>query len=94
MFIQDHPADGAVIKVKVQPRASQNRIAGILGDAVKVAVTAPPVDGAANSACIGFLAKLLDIPQSRLEIISGHSGRTKLIKVFGLKSEAIREKLK
>ena len=92
MLIQDHP-DGVVIRIRVQPRASKNRIAGIMGDAYKVAVTSPPVDGAANSACVEFLAELLKIPKSRVEIISGHTGRTKLLKIYGMNSRDIKEKI-
>jgi uncharacterized protein (TIGR00251 family) len=92
VFCQDHP-DGVVIKIKVQPRASKSRIAGVLGDALKVTLTAPPVDGAANAACIEFLAKSLDIPKNRIEIISGQTGRTKLLKIFGVKSEDLKDKI-
>jgi len=91
LLIQDYP-DGVVIRIRVQPRASKNRIAGIIGDAFKVAVTSPPVDGAANSACIEFLAELLKIPKNRVEIVSGHTGRTKLLKIYGMNSRDIKEK--
>ncbi len=92
MIIQDHP-DGVVIKIKVQPRASKNRVAGVIGDALKVTLTAPPVDGAANAACIDFFSALLQVPKNRIEILSGHTGRTKLLKVYGLKSAEVRKKL-
>ena len=92
MFYQDHP-EGVVIKVKVQPRASRNRIAGVLGDTLKVTLTAPPVDGAANAACIDFFSTLLQIPKHRIEIMSGHTGRTKLLKLYNVKSAEIKEKI-
>ena len=76
--IREHPR-GIVFKVFVQPRSSINRIVGVYGDALKVSVTAPPVGGAANQMCIKFLAKQLGIPSHLLEIISGHTGRTKKI---------------
>lgn len=91
MFIQEHP-DGVVIKIKVQPRASKSRIAGVLGDAIKVTLTAPPVDGAANAACVEFFAALMEVPKNRVEIISGHTGRTKLLKIYGINSEQVKEK--
>lgn len=92
MFCQEHP-DGVVIKIKVQPRASKSRIAGLLGDSLKVTLTAPPVDGAANMACIEFFARLMGLPKSRIEIISGQTGRTKLLKIFGIKSADLKEKI-
>ncbi|MDT3700301.1 MAG: DUF167 domain-containing protein [Thermincola sp.] len=92
MFYQEHP-DGVVLKIKVQPRASKSRIAGVLGDALKVTLTAPPVDGAANAACIEFFSRLIGIPKNRIEIVSGQTGRTKLIKIFGINSADLREKI-
>jgi uncharacterized protein (TIGR00251 family) len=82
-----------VIKIKVQPRASKSRIVGVLGDALKVTLTAPPVDGAANAACIEFFSRLMDLPKNRIEIISGQTGRTKLLKIFGIKSADLKEKI-
>ena len=70
---------GIVFKVFVQPRSAKNMIAGQHGDALKIKLTAPPVDGAANKMCIQYLAKFLKVPKSALEIISGHSSRTKRI---------------
>ena len=72
-------AQGIVFKVFVQPRSSTNKIVGIYGDALKVSITAPPVGGAANQMCIKFLAKQLAITPRLLEIISGHTSRTKQI---------------
>lgn len=92
MLMQDHP-DGVIIKVKVQPRASKNRIAGVLGDSLKVTLTAPPVDGEANAACIDFFATWLKIPKNAVEIISGHTGRTKLLKILGVTSTELKEKI-
>jgi hypothetical protein len=75
---QDH---GLTFKVFVQPRSSKNEIKGLHGDAVKIRITAPPVDGAANKACLKFLAKYLDVPVSSLEVVAGTSSRTKHIRV-------------
>jgi len=72
-------SQGIVLKVFVQPRSAKNMIAGQHGDALKIKLTAPPVDGAANKMCIQYLAKFLKVPKSSLEIISGHSSRTKRI---------------
>ena len=79
-FMQEHP-EGMVFKIFVQPRSSKNKIVGAHGDALKLKVTAPPVAGAANKMCLKFLAKSLSLPQSLLEILSGHNSRTKQILV-------------
>jgi len=68
---------GIIFKVFIQPRASKNIIAGIYGDAIKIRLTAPPVNGAANKMCIKYLANILKVPKSKIEIISGHTSRTK-----------------
>jgi len=75
-FIQEN-SNGIILKVFVQPRSSKNMIAGQHGDALKIKLTAPPVDGAANKMCIQHLAKWLKITKSSIEIISGHGSRTK-----------------
>ncbi|MBU1055001.1 MAG: YggU family protein [Proteobacteria bacterium] len=72
-------SDGLIFKVYVQPRSSKNMIAGLFGDALKIKLTAPPVDGSANNMCINYLAKRLSVSASRLEIVSGHTGKTKYI---------------
>ena len=86
-------AQGAQFALRVQPRSSRNAIAGIIGDAVKLAITAPPVDGKANQAVIDFLAKLFSVPKSSITILSGETGRNKLIAVRGLTAEQIRKAL-
>ncbi|MEG6616463.1 DUF167 domain-containing protein [Peptococcaceae bacterium 1198_IL3148] len=74
--------NGAVIfKVRVQPRAAKNQISGLLDDAVKIRLTAPPVDGEANRALQEFVAKLFKVPKSKVEVVSGHTGRNKIIRV-------------
>lgn len=71
--------EGLVVKVAVVPRASRNQVAGLKEDALKIKLTAPPVEGAANKACLQFLAKALGLPKSSLTILSGESSRTKRI---------------
>lgn len=78
LSIQENP-NGITLKVFIQPRASKNMIAGIYGDALKIKLTAPPVDGAANKMCIKYLSKCLKLPKSSIEIISGQTNRTKLV---------------
>ena len=79
--------------VKVHPRAKKNAITGELGDALKVSLTALPIDGKANRACIEFFAKLLKVPRSSVTIVSGQRGRGKVIRVTGLSMEEIRKRL-
>jgi len=68
-------------KVLAVPRSSKNQIVGSHGDALKVKLKAPPVDGAANKMCLDFLAKTFQVPRACLEIASGHSSRQKLVVV-------------
>ena len=74
-------ADGLAFKVRVQPRSSQNKVAGLYGDAIKINLTAPPVDNAANKVLSAFLARLLSVPTSSVTILSGHTGRNKQVLV-------------
>jgi len=91
--IHDTPS-GATFAVKVHPRARQNAITGQLGDALKLSLTAPPIEGRANEACIEFLANLLKLPRSSVTIASGHSSRRKVIRVVGLSTEEIRRRIR
>ncbi len=90
--IDETPA-GATFAVKVHPRAHNNAITGELGDALKLALTAPPVEGKANEACIEFLANLLKVRRSSVTIASGQTSRRKVIRVAGLSAEEVRQRL-
>jgi uncharacterized protein (TIGR00251 family) len=79
--------------VRVHPRAKKNAITGDLGDTLKVSLTAPPVDGRANEACIEFFAKLLKVPQSSVTIASGQTSRNKVIRVAGVTGQYVRDRL-
>ena len=79
-FIHDHP-QGILLSIYVQPRASRIMIAGTHGNALKIKLTAPPVEGEANKQCLQFLAKRIGLPKSNLEILSGATGRNKQILV-------------
>jgi uncharacterized protein (TIGR00251 family) len=79
--------------VKVHPRARKNAITGELGDAIKLSLTSPPVEGRANEACIEFFAKLLKVPRSSVTIASGHASRQKVIRVAGLSAEEVRKRI-
>jgi len=88
--ITHHPK-GLTFKVFVQPRSSKNQIVGFHGDALKIKLTAPPVNDAANRMCIQHLAKYLRLPRSSLSVISGHHSRTKLI-LYSCSDRGISEK--
>ena len=92
-IIQEKP-DGLVFKIRVQPRSSRNQVVGVYGDALKINLTAPPVDNAANKACGVFLASLLSVAKSSVEILSGHTGRNKQVMVHCQKDSGERESIK
>jgi len=84
---------GATFAVKVQPRAKKDAITGELGHALKLALTAPPIEGRANDACIEFFAKLLNVSRSSVTIASGAASRNKVIRVAGLSAEEVRRRM-
>ena len=86
-------ADGVLLSVKVQPRASANEIGKALGNELRVKVTAPPVDAAANEALIKLLAQQLHCPRNRVDIVRGHTSRHKVIKLYGLAAPDVAAKL-
>ena len=86
-------ADGVSFSVRVQPRASRTAISGVMGDALKVAVAAPPVEGKANEALIRFFAELFEVPRSAVEIVSGEAARNKVVRVAGVTGEFVRGRL-
>jgi len=70
-----------LLRIKVQPKASKDELSEILGDYLKIRITAPPVDGKANKHLIAFLAKTFKVTKSKVELISGETGREKRIKI-------------
>ncbi|MFQ5559278.1 MAG: DUF167 domain-containing protein [Nitrospinota bacterium] len=85
MGIAIEEQDGAVcIKLRIQPRASKNEITGPYGDALKIKITSPPVDGRANDTCLRFLAGELGVRAGDMTILSGLKGRSKRLKITGL----------
>jgi uncharacterized protein len=82
---------GISFAVKIHPRAKKNAITGELGDALKVSLTAPAIEGRANDACIEFFAKLLKVPRSSVTIASGQSSRNKVIRVAGISAAEVRK---
>jgi uncharacterized protein len=86
-------AKGVTFAVKVHPRARKNQITGLVGDALKLALTAPPVEGRANEAVVEFFAELFRIPRSSVTIASGESSRNKVLRVAGVSGSAVRQRL-
>jgi uncharacterized protein (TIGR00251 family) len=75
--------EGVLVRLRIQPQASRNEIVGLHGNAVKIRISATPIDGAANDALIRFLAEQLDVPRSAVRLLSGASSRSKTIMVSG-----------
>jgi uncharacterized protein (TIGR00251 family) len=76
-------ADGCTLGVLVHPGARKNGVTGVHADAVKIALTAPPVDGKANEALIAFLADALDLPRARISLVAGATSRAKTVRITG-----------
>jgi uncharacterized protein (TIGR00251 family) len=92
MKIEDRPG-GIRLSVHVQPRASRSEIAGIHGDALKVRLAAPPVDGAANEALVDFLSERFAVPRRAISIIAGAQSRAKVVEVAGITAADARRSL-
>ena len=87
-------ADGSLLlRLHVQPRAAHNQVAGLQGEALKLRLTSPPVDGKANKAVIAFLARLLDLPKSSLTLRSGLQSRTKTVRIENADEAQLRARL-
>ena len=79
-----HTDGGVRLNVRVVPRAAKDQIKGLYGDALKIKLRAPPVEGKANQALVAFLAEVLDVPPSRIAILSGETGRSKVVLIAGI----------
>ncbi len=87
-------SNGAVIfAVKVLPRASRNQLVAIEGDIIKIRLTAPPVEGKANQALIRFLAELLSVSRSQVEILTGEKSKQKIVRVRGVTAQQVETKI-
>jgi hypothetical protein len=87
-FLKPHP-EGTLVSIKVVPRASKNEIGEILGDELKIKITAAPVDSAANRALIEFLAEILNCPKSAVILLRGETSRHKTLLLKGLTPEQV-----
>ena len=93
MVLVRQEGDAASFRVHVQPKSSHEGIVGEADGILKLRVTAPPVEGRANEACLRLLAKALDLPISRLRIVSGQHARLKTIQIAAASAQTIRAKL-
>ena len=91
-FLRVQP-DGILLSIKLQPRASSNKIGEPLGDELRIKVSAPPVDAAANEALIRLLADFFDCPRSKVELVRGHTSRHKITKLYGISAAQAMAKL-
>ncbi|SPE57098.1 conserved hypothetical protein [Verrucomicrobia bacterium] len=91
-FLRAQP-DGTLLAIKLVPRASANEICEPLGSELRVKVTAPPVESAANEALLRLLAQHLQCPRNRIELVKGQTSRHKVVKVYGLAPEVVAAKL-
>lgn len=87
-------AGGVVLTLKVIPRSSVNAVAGVQADALKLKITAPPVDSAANAEVVRFLAQVLDVPRSAVQLLRGATSRHKQVQVVGLSGSQLLQRLK
>lgn len=85
--------EGVQLKIRVQPRAAKNQVAGWLEDALKVRLTAPPVDGEANAALQRFLADYFGISRSAVQLLAGATSRTKVIRLNGLTAAEVAKRV-
>lgn len=83
----------ATLALRIQPGAKREGVIGTYGDALRIAIAAPAVDGKANDALLRLLASLLDIPRSRIEIVSGHTSRSKLVRITGFTTDDLHRRL-
>lgn len=90
MALTVRDGDGSVrFAVRVQPRASRSEIVGVHGDAMKIRLSAPPVDGAANAALVELIAEVLGVGRRAVRIVSGESSRSKVVEVEGVTAAAV-----
>ena len=93
MIVVHEGRNGVTLAVRVHPRAKKNAITGEVGDALKLSVTALPIDGEANAACMEFLARVLKVARASVTIASGKTGRSKVIRVSGLSAAEVRKRI-
>jgi uncharacterized protein (TIGR00251 family) len=93
MVLVRQEGEAASFRIHLQPKASREAIVGEVEGVLRLRVTAPPVDGRANEACLRLLAKALDLPVSRLQIAAGQQARIKTIRITGASADLLRTAL-
>lgn len=86
-------AGAVTFAVRVHPRAKKDAVTGTHGDALKLSLTAPPVEGRANDAVVEFFAQLLRLPRSSITIAAGQTSRNKVVRITGITADALRQRL-
>ncbi len=86
-------SNGVLLSIKLQPRASANEVGETLGNELKIKVTAPPVDAAANEALVRLLADTLDCSRNQIELLRGHTSRHKVVRIVGVSEQMIVTRL-
>lgn len=85
--------EGARLSIRVQPRSSQNKICGVNNGALKIKITAPPVEGEANQAVIKLLAQCLGVPRTNISIAKGETSKNKLVDIIGIDARWLENKI-
>jgi uncharacterized protein len=86
-------ADGCTLSIRVHPGARKDTVTGILADALKIALSAPPIDGRANEALIAFVAERLKLPKARVSLVAGAGSRSKVLRITGKSAAEVRTAL-
>lgn len=94
LVVTESPGPVVTFTVRAQPRSSRERIEGVMAGALRVALTAPPVEGAANAALVALLSTVLGVPRRDVTITRGATGRTKTVAVTGLTAAMLRARVK
>jgi hypothetical protein len=91
--ISDHPL-GATFAIRVQPRAARTAITGSVGEALKVSVSAPPLDGRANTAVVEFFSEVLSVPRSAVHVVAGERSHNKIVRIAGFSGDEVQRRLR
>ena len=91
--ISDHPL-GATFSVRVQPKAARTAITGTVGEALKVSLSAPPLEGRANVRLVEFFSEILAVPRSSVQIVAGERSRNKIVRIAGCSGAEVQQKLR
>jgi uncharacterized protein (TIGR00251 family) len=93
VIFNDHPL-GATFPVRIHPRAARTAITGTVGDALKLSLSAPPIDGRANAALVDFFAEVFSVPRSAVQVLAGERSRNKVIRIAGRTSAELQQMLR